>query len=168
MTMTDYLVLGSGIAGLSFALRAAAHGQVTLVTKRTGNDAATGWAQGGVAAVLSEGDSFEQHARDTHDAGAGLCHERVVDLCVRGGPPAIEWLAEIGARFSRTPGGSLDLAREGGHTARRVVHAGDLTGQEIQRALWDAARAIGHQELEDAVARPGLVAEIAELDRPLP
>jgi len=139
--MTDYLVLGSGIAGLSFALRAARHGQVVLVTKRTGNDAATGWAQGGVAAALSDGDSFEQHATDTHDAGAGLCHERVVDLCVRGGPAAIAWLHDVGARFSRTPGGSLDLAREGGHSARRVVHAGDLTGQEIQRALLEAARA---------------------------
>jgi len=140
MSMTDYLVLGSGIAGLSFALRAASHGHVILVTKRTGNDAATGWAQGGVAAALSDGDSFEQHARDTHDAGAGLCHERVVDLCVRGGPTAIEWLLEIGAKFSRDAAGSLDLAREGGHSARRVVHAGDLTGQEIQRALLAAAR----------------------------
>jgi L-aspartate oxidase len=140
MTMIDYLVLGSGIAGLSFALRAASHGQVMLVTKRTGHDAATGWAQGGVAAVLSEGDSFEQHATDTHDAGAGLCHERVVDLCVRSAPAAIEWLNEIGAKFSRTPAGSLDLGREGGHSARRVVHAGDLTGQEIQRALLQAVR----------------------------
>jgi len=138
--MTDYLVLGSGIAGLSFALRAASHGQVVLVTKRTGNDAATGWAQGGVAAVLSEGDSFEQHASDTHDAGAGLCHERVVDMCVRGAPAAIEWLNEVGTRFSRTPAGSFDLGREGGHSARRVVHAGDLTGQEIQRALLQAVR----------------------------
>src|SRR5688572_488022 len=124
MNKTDYLVLGSGIAGLSFALRAATHGQVILVTKRTGSDAATGWAQGGVAAALSDGDSFEQHASDTHGAGAGLCHERVVDLCVRGGPASIEWLHGIGARFSRTPAGSLDLAREGGHSARRVVHAG--------------------------------------------
>ncbi len=138
--MTDYLVLGSGIAGLSFALRAANHGQVVLVTKRTGSDAATGWAQGGVAAALSDGDSFEQHASDTHGAGGGLCHERVVDLCVRGGPAAIAWLHDVGARFSRTPGGSWDLAREGGHSARRVVHAGDLTGQEIQRALLEAAR----------------------------
>src|ERR1044071_2435610 len=113
MSMTDYLVLGSGIAGLSFALRAASHGQVILVTKRTGNDAATGWAQGGVAAVLSEGDSFEQHARDTHDAGAGLCHERVVDLCVRGGPPAIEWLPATRARFLPAPRPSLAFAPAG-------------------------------------------------------
>ena len=138
--MTDYLVLGSGIAGLSFALRAASHGQVMVVTKRTGLDAATGWAQGGVAAVLSEGDSFEQHATDTHDAGAGLCHQRVVDLCVRGAPAAIDWLNENGAKFSRTSAGSFDLGREGGHSARRVVHAGDLTGQEIQRALLQAVR----------------------------
>jgi L-aspartate oxidase len=147
--MTDYLVLGSGIAGLSFALRAANNGHVILVTKRTGNDAATGWAQGGVAAALSEGDSFDQHASDTHGAGGGLCHERVVDLCVRGGPAAIEWLLEVGARFSRTPAGSLDLAREGGHSARRVVHAGDLTGQEIQRALLQAASEHPNIELRE-------------------
>jgi L-aspartate oxidase len=138
--IADYLVLGSGIAGLSFALRAARHGQVTLVTKRSGSDTATGWAQGGVAAVLSEGDSFDQHAADTHVAGAGLCHDVVVDLCVRGGPGAVAWLAEIGARFSHSAGGELDLAREGGHSARRVVHSQDLTGQEIQRALLSAAR----------------------------
>src|ERR1700754_927507 len=138
--IADYLVLGSGVAGLSFALRADRHGQVTLVTKRSGGDTATGWAQGGVAAVLSEGDSFDKHAADTHVAGAGLCHGVVVDLCVRGGPGAVAWLAEIGARFSHSAGGELDLAREGGHSARRVVHSQDLTGQEIQRALLSAAR----------------------------
>jgi L-aspartate oxidase len=136
--VTDYLVLGSGVAGLTFALSAARHGQVTVVTKRARDDTATQWAQGGVAAVLSSADSFERHVQDTLEAGAGLCHQVVVELCVREGPDAIRWLIEQGAEFSRADDGSLDLGREGGHTARRVVHAGDITGREIQRALADA------------------------------
>jgi L-aspartate oxidase len=139
--VTDYLVLGSGVAGLSFALTAAKHGQVTLVSKRRRDDTATNWAQGGVAAVLSADDSFERHAADTAEAGAGLCHEVVVDLCVREAPDAIQWLIELGAEFSRGDGGSLDLTREGGHTARRVVHSGDITGREIQRVLATAVAA---------------------------
>jgi L-aspartate oxidase len=133
--VTDYLVLGSGVAGLSFALTAARHGEVTVVTKRDRDDSATQWAQGGVAAVLSPDDSFERHATDTREAGAGLCHDVVVDLCVKEAPEAIRWLMELGAEFSRGEEGVLDLAREGGHSARRVVHAGDITGREIQRAL---------------------------------
>jgi L-aspartate oxidase len=136
--VTDYLVLGSGVAGLSFALSAARHGEVTIVTKRGRDDTATQWAQGGVSAVFSPEDSFARHAADTREAGAGLCHDVVVDLCVREAPDAIRWLMEIGAEFSRTEDGSLDLGREGGHTARRVVHAGDISGREIQRALADA------------------------------
>jgi L-aspartate oxidase len=138
--VTDYLVLGSGVAGLSFALMAARHGEVTIVTKRGRDDSATAWAQGGVAAVLSPDDSFERHVKDTLEAGAGLCHEVVVELCVREGPDAVRWLVDLGAEFSRGEGGALDLAREGGHTARRVVHSGDVTGREIQRALAEAVR----------------------------
>ncbi|HVU04724.1 MAG TPA: L-aspartate oxidase [Polyangiaceae bacterium] len=133
--VTDYLVLGGGVAGLSFALTAARHGEVTLVTKRGRDDTATQWAQGGVSAVLSPEDSFERHAQDTREAGAGLCHDVVVDLCVRDAPDGIRWLMDLGAEFSRAEDGSLDLGREGGHTARRVVHAGDITGREIQRVL---------------------------------
>ncbi|HVW26036.1 MAG TPA: L-aspartate oxidase [Polyangiaceae bacterium] len=136
--VTDYLVLGSGVAGLSFALTAARHGEVTIVTKRNRDDSATQWAQGGVAAVLSPDDSFAAHAADTREAGAGLCHDVVVDLCVREAPECIRWLMELGAEFSRGEEGILDLAREGGHTARRVVHAGDITGREIQRVLAEA------------------------------
>jgi L-aspartate oxidase len=139
--VTDFLVVGSGIAGLSFALRAAAHGEVLIVTKRSSEDAATNYAQGGVAAVLSPGDSFDKHAEDTRVAGADLCHDVVVDLCVREAPDAIAWLAEIGTRFSRAEDGEFDLGREGGHSERRVVHAGDITGREIQRALLAAVRA---------------------------
>jgi L-aspartate oxidase len=137
---TDYLVLGSGIAGLSFALHAAQHGEVLIVTKREAGDTATNWAQGGVAAVLSPEDSFDKHAEDTNSAGGGLCHEVVVDLCVREAPAAIRWLSEVGANFSESDPGTLDLGREGGHTERRIVHAGDITGHEIQRALWAAVR----------------------------
>jgi L-aspartate oxidase len=138
---TDFLVLGSGIAGLSFALRAARHGDVTIVTKRERDDSATAWAQGGVAAVLSPEDSFERHIADTLSAGAGLCHDVVVELCVREGPDNIRWLMELGTEFSRNEQGELDLGREGGHTARRVAHAGDITGREIERALLEAVKA---------------------------
>jgi L-aspartate oxidase len=139
--VTDFLVLGSGIAGLTFALRAARHGEVVVCTKRKPNDAATSYAQGGVAAVLSPADSFQKHIEDTMTAGAGLCHDVVVELCVREGPDAVRWLMDLGAEFSRATDGELDLAREGGHSERRVVHAGDITGREIERALLDAVRA---------------------------
>ncbi len=138
---TDFLILGSGIAGLSFALRAKEHGQVVVVTKRSATEAATSWAQGGVAAVLSPEDSFEKHADDTNVAGAGLCHQVVVDLCVREAPEAVRWLSEVGARFSKEDDGQFELGREGGHSERRVVHAGDISGREIERALLDAVRA---------------------------
>lgn len=131
----DFLVLGSGIAGLSFALRAAELGDVLVVTKRSMSESATGWAQGGVAAVLDPKDSFEEHAKDTHVAGAGLCRSEAVELCVRQGPEVLRWLMDLGAAFTAQASGELDLGREGGHSARRVVHAGDVTGAEIQRAL---------------------------------
>lgn len=142
---TDCLVLGSGIAGLSLALHAARHGDVIVVTKRAREDSATSWAQGGVAAVLGPEDSFDKHVADTLAAGAGLCHDVVVDLCVREGPAAVRWLMEIGAEFSRTESGELDLGREGGHSERRVAHAGDITGREIERALLAAAE--GHPNI---------------------
>lgn len=147
--VTDYLVLGSGVAGLSFALRASRHGEVTIVTKRREDDTATAWAQGGVSAVLSPEDSFERHSADTREAGAGLCHDVVVDLCVREAPDAIDALVGIGAQFSRGGAGTLDLGREGGHTARRIVHAGDATGREIQRALMEAVAALPNVKLLD-------------------
>lgn len=132
---TDFLVIGSGIAGLSFALRAAEFGQVMVVTKRSLSESATGWAQGGVAAVLDPSDSFEKHAKDTHEAGAGLCRDDSVNLCVENGPEVLKWLIDLGAEFTENAPGSLDLGREGGHSERRVAHAGDITGAEIQRAL---------------------------------
>ncbi len=138
---TDFLVLGSGIAGLTFALHAAAHGEVLIVTKRLLDDCATARAQGGVAAVLSERDSFEQHVRDTLEAGAGLCHDIVVEVCVREGPAAVRWLGTLGLELSHGEDGELDLGREGGHSQRRVAHAGDITGREIETVLVAAVRA---------------------------
>jgi L-aspartate oxidase len=142
---SDYLVLGSGVAGLTFALEAARHGQVVVVTKRAVDDSNTNWAQGGIAAVMDPGDSFAAHTDDTLAVGYGLSKRDVVEAVVRDGPDRIRDLIALGASFDRKGGdengGLLDLTREGGHTARRVVHAGDVTGREIQRVLVDAARA---------------------------
>jgi len=138
---TDCLVLGSGIAGLTFALNAARHGEVLVVTKRAREDSSTAWAQGGVAAVLASDDSFERHVADTMTAGAGMCHDVVVELCVKDGPGAIRQLLDYGVPFSRNDDGELDLGREGGHTARRVAHAGDITGREIERTLLERCAA---------------------------
>src|SRR3954447_21257307 len=146
----DYLVLGSGIAGLSFALEAAAHGDVVIVTKRSRDESNTKYAQGGIAAVLAAGDSFEAHTKDTLIAGAGLSHDRVVQICVKEGPERIAMLRNIGARFDKRedaaslPGGGdvdLDLHLEGGHSARRIAHAKDMTGREVERALLEAVAA---------------------------
>jgi len=138
-TETDYLVLGTGIAGLSFAIDAAAHGRVILVAKKGASDTNTNWAQGGVAAVLAEDDCFEQHIADTLTVGDGLCDERIVRICVEEGPAAVAKLLELGTHLDRTPTGALDLTREGGHSRRRVVHHEDVSGREIQRALLAAA-----------------------------
>ena len=134
-TNSDVLVIGSGIAGLSFALEAANSLDVVVVSKRDADDSATGHAQGGISAVFSTEDSFEKHIADTLGAGAGLCHDVVVDLCVREAPSAIRWLMEVGVEFTRRGDGALDLGREGGHSERRVVHAGDITGAELERVL---------------------------------
>jgi L-aspartate oxidase len=139
----DYLVVGGGIAGLTFALEAARDADVVVVTKGLLTDSATANAQGGIAAVLDPADSFEQHVLDTLDAGRGLSHTDVVEMVVRDGPDRIRDLIALGAAFSRadkSDSGLLDLTQEGGHSARRVVHAGDITGREVQRALVAAAR----------------------------
>src|SRR5215831_11736834 len=135
---TDYLVIGSGIAGLNFALLAAQHGRVVVITKKAPDDTNTNWAQGGVAAVLSPEDSFDQHIQDTLVAGDGLCDRDVVELCVNEGPAQVQRLLDIGVRLARAPSGQLDLGREGAHTHNRVVHWQDVTGREIQRGLLEA------------------------------
>ncbi len=132
---TDFLVVGSGIAGLSFALKASSLGKVIVVTKKEKADTATNLAQGGIAAVLHSEDSLEQHVQDTLVAGDGLCDEEVVRFVVENGPARIRELVEMGVRFAKGKDGRLSLAREGGHSARRIAHAYDLTGKEIERAL---------------------------------
>ncbi|MCA9519992.1 MAG: L-aspartate oxidase, partial [Myxococcales bacterium] len=139
----DVVVMGSGLAGMSLAVRMARHGSVALVTKRQLEESNTNYAQGGIATVLSETDSFEAHVHDTLVAGAGLCLERIVRLVVEGGPERIQELIDWGVRFSQSEkDGKLDfdLTREGGHTERRVLHAGDITGREVVRALSRAVR----------------------------
>ncbi|MGH7570914.1 MAG: L-aspartate oxidase [Gemmatimonadota bacterium] len=144
------LVLGSGIAGLSYAIKAAAHGKVLLLTKKEDSEANTNYAQGGIAAVMDPADSFDAHIQDTLAAGAGLCHEEAVRLLVENGPLRVRELIEYGVVF--TYGGEdpdrLSLAREGGHSARRIVRADDLTGRAIEMGLLAAAAEAGVEILE--------------------
>ncbi len=139
---TDFLVIGSGIAGLSFALKAAAHGRVTIVTKKNAQKTNTALAQGGVAAVFGKEDSFDLHIRDTLEAGDGLCNPEVVDMVVKNGPERIKELVEIGAHFNKQGKGPYDFAmgQEGGHSVKRIIHAHDLTGREIENTLIAAVR----------------------------
>jgi L-aspartate oxidase len=142
---SDTLVIGGGIAGLAFALKAAAHGTVTLITKDRLPESNTAYAQGGIASVWSPEDSFDAHIEDTLDAGAGLCHRDVVELVVREGPDRIRELIALGTNFSRAEAmdgedSEYALGREGGHSHRRILHASDATGWEIVRALIAAAR----------------------------
>lgn len=148
----DVLVIGSGIAGLSFALKVAPFGRVAVVTKKEDKASATNYAQGGIAAVLDPLDDFEAHIADTITAGAGLCRREAVEQMVRAAPRLISELMAWGVAFSRRAGeraregagpapdggAPLDLGREGGHSHNRIVHARDLTGREIERALLDA------------------------------
>jgi len=140
----DYLVLGSGIAGLTFALKAAPRGRVAIVTKKDRAESNTNYAQGGIASVTSKEDSFELHVRDTLEAGAGLCKENVVRTIVEEGPARIAELIELGMKFSEREipasqgAHELDLGKEGGHSKRRILHAKDVTGHEIESALLDA------------------------------
>ena len=145
MFLTDVLVIGSGVAGLSFALKMSSFADVTLVTKKGCADTATNLAQGGVAAVLSKKDQAEDHVRDTLVSGDGLCHEDIVRMVVNDGPERVRELVDFGVRFQKGQAGEeFDLGMEGGHSVRRVAHARDLTGREIERALlaqvWSCSR----------------------------
>jgi len=130
----DVLVLGSGIAGLMLALHAADRGRVLVLTKRRAEDANTSWAQGGIAAVFDRRDSFADHVRDTLRCGAGLSDPEVVREVVREAPDCVRELESLGVPFTHAARG-FALGREGGHAYRRIVHAGDFTGQQIERAL---------------------------------
>ncbi len=140
----DYLVIGSGLAGLFFALKAARTGTVVVINKTRLPESATTYAQGGIASVWSPEDSFAEHERDTLAAGAGLCHPEIVAGVVREGPERVRDLIELGTNFSLRSGAEedndYDLAREGGHSRRRILHATDATGREIMRALLEAVR----------------------------
>ncbi len=142
----DVLVIGSGIAGLYYSLQVAQYGTVGIVTKKQAADSATNWAQGGIAAVISDEDSFESHARDTISAGAGLCRETVVNRVIERGPAMIDGLLKLGADFDQirlttTGRTEFDLGREGGHSQRRILHHRDTTGREIERVLLARVRA---------------------------
>lgn len=134
-TKTDFLVIGSGIAGLTYALKVAEKGNVILVTKGNEDESNTKYAQGGIAAVMYEPDSYEKHIQDTLVCGDGLCDEHIVRMVVTESTERIKELVEWGARFDRTPTGAFDLAKEGGHSEHRILHHKDNTGYEIERAL---------------------------------
>ena len=131
----DFLIIGSGLAGSSFALKVADYGKVALITKSGLEETNTSYAQGGIAAVTYKPDSYKKHIQDTLIAGDGLCNREVVDMVVKEAPRQIEELIQWGAKFDKEPGGNFDLAREGGHSEHRILHHKDNTGEEIQQTL---------------------------------
>jgi len=159
MKSFDFIILGSGIAGLSYALKVAPGGRVAIITKKNSAESNTNYAQGGIAAVTSKEDSFEMHVRDTLEAGAGLCKEGAVRTIVEEGPARIAELIALGIQYTEREvpfshgARELDLGREGGHSKRRILHAKDVTGREIERALLAAvAERPNIQTFEDHIA----------------
>ncbi len=159
----DVLIVGSGLAGLSAALHLAPTHRVAVLTKRALNDGSSAWAQGGIAAVLAAGDSFDAHVEDTLVAGAGLCDPAATRFVVEHAPEAIGWLRELGVPFSEEPeqaGGGLHLTREGGHSQRRIVHVTDATGAAVQQVLIERVRRtpnislFEHHTLVDLITGP--------------
>ena len=152
----DFLIIGSGVAGLSCAIELEAHGTVAVLTKEGMSEGSTQWAQGGIAAVLSPEplDSSQLHQEDTTKAGAGLCDRAAVDVLVKEGPHRIRQLIARGAHFDTEPSGELKLTREAAHRARRIVHAnGDSTGKEVQRSLsFSALQSGGIQVFENVIS----------------
>lgn len=137
----DFLVIGSGIAGLTYALKVAEYGRVMIITKADAEESNTKYAQGGIAAVMTAEDTVEKHIQDTLISGDGLCDERIVRMVIEEGNPRIQELIAWGANFDKKPSGEFDLAKEGGHSEFRVLHHKDNTGQEIERALLDQIHA---------------------------
>lgn len=136
----DFLIIGSGIAGLSYALKVAKYGKVCIITKKKLSETNTSYAQGGISAVTYQPDDFEKHIADTLDAGAGLCDKEVVRKVVTEAPEQIKQLLEWGTQFDKTEDGKFDLHREGGHSEHRILHHKDNTGEEVQRALSKAVK----------------------------
>jgi L-aspartate oxidase len=132
---TDYLVIGTGLAGLAFALKMAKHGNVIILSKTKSDQTNTNWAQGGIAAVYEESDSFEKHIQDTLTAGGGLCREEIVKNVIEQAPDRIQDLIQWGVEFDLQNDKSIDLTREGGHSKRRILHVKDYTGAAIQKSL---------------------------------
>lgn len=143
----DFLILGSGIAGLSFALKVAQHGSVCIVTKSDAIDSNTRYAQGGIAAVMDDSDSYEKHIEDTLICGHGLCNEKIVRMTISEAPKRIQDLLEWGIEFDKTHTGDFDLGKEGGHSEHRVLHHKDITGYEIEQALLEKVKKHNNIEL---------------------
>ena len=136
----DFVVVGTGVSGLSFALEASKYGSVAVITKRASENSNTTWAQGGICCVADDEDSFESHIADTVDAGAGLCDHDIVKTIVESAPSAIEKMVNIGVQFDRNSSGRYELGKEGGHSQRRVLHSKDTTGKEISEKLIYSAK----------------------------
>src|SRR3982750_3018492 len=139
---TDFLVIGSGIAGLTYAIKTAQHfpdRQVTIITKAAADETNTKYAQGGIAVVNDmQNDSFEKHIEDTLIAGDGLCNKEVVEIVVKEGPARVQEIIDWGAHFDKDAEGEFKLGREGGHSEFRILHHKDVTGKEMERALLEA------------------------------
>ncbi len=148
----DFLVVGSGIAGLTFAAKVAELGDVLILTKKRKADSNTNYAQGGIAAVFGADDSFDKHINDTMNAGEGLCHNSAVEIMVKKGPRLVQNLYDMGCRFSINDNGKFALGKEGGHTKRRIVHAKDYTGSEIERVLLEETKRSGVIISENEIA----------------
>lgn len=167
---SDFLVIGSGIAGLLSAIKLAKLGSVNLVTKKERGESSTNYAQGGIAVPLGEGDSVKLHIRDTLEAGSGLCHRDAVEMVIDQGPPCLEQLIGMGVSFSRegsSDDGRLDLGREGGHSTRRIVHTKDHTGRAVETALLDAARSMDNIEILENHLAVDLLLDSKRLGKPV-
>ena len=147
MLQFDTLIIGSGLAGLSLALKLADRQKVAVITKKSLLEGASAWAQGGIAAVLSPDDSFDKHIQDTHIAGAGLCDPETTRFVVEHGAAAIDWLIQQGVPFTRdnSTDKGYHLTREGGHSQRRIIHAADATGLAVQETIAD--KVLAHRNI---------------------